>query len=321
MEAPSERDGFDAGRATDHIASAVTRPHYAGPTPPRGAATARSGWRRNRDTIAFLLFFASVVVGILGLAVLLVDVLSRGLPWLDWDFINNFPSRHAEESGVKAALWGTIWIMFLTALFTIPLGISTAIYLEEFAADNWRNRIIRVNIANLAGVPSIIYGLLGLAVFVQWWGLGRSVIAGALTMTLLILPVVIIASQEAIKSVPQEFRDGAYALGATKWQVSKRIVLPLAVPGIMSGVILALSRAIGEAAPMITISALVFLTFTPSGPTDRFTVLPIQIFNWVGLPQDDFRGVAAAGIIVLLVVLLAMNSLAIFVRNKFQKRY
>lgn len=308
-------------RSIRKISTDITQANYMESSSSGDSSLRTWGWRRTRDRVAYTLFVGSVVIGILGLAVLLGEVLIRGLPWLDWDFINSFPSRHAEESGVKAALWGTIWIMGLTALLTIPLGIASAIFLEEFAPDNWITGVVRVNIANLAGVPSIIYGLLGLAIFVQWWDLGRSVIAGALTMTLLILPVVIIASQEAIKAVPQEFRDGALALGATRWQVTKRIVLPMAMPGIMSGIILALSRAIGEAAPMITISALVFLTFTPAGPTDRFTVLPIQIFNWVGLPQDDFRGVAAAGIIVLLAVLLTMNSLAIFVRNKFQKRY
>ncbi len=314
------RPRLDQGHTKSPIAINASLPLHDGPSS-GGLVAATGTWRRFRDRIAYLVFFSSVIIGILGLAILLGEVLTRGLPWLDLDFINNFPSRHADQSGVKAALWGTIWIMGLTALFTIPLGIGTAIFLEEFAPDHWITGVIRVNIANLAGVPSIIYGLLGLAIFVQWWDLGRSVIAGALTMTLLILPVVIIASQEAIKAVPQEFRDGAYALGATRWQVAKRIVLPQAVPGIMSGIILALSRAIGEAAPMITISALVFLTFTPAGPTDRFTVLPIQIFNWVGLPQEDFRGVAAAGILVLLILLLAMNSLAIYVRNKFQRRY
>ena len=277
-------------------------------------------YRRVRDNFFYGLFFASIIIGVAGLTTLIVEVLIEGLPWLSVDFITHYPSRHPEESGLKAALFGSFWIIGLTAAFSIPLGVGTAIYLVEFAADNWLTRIIQVNISNLAGVPSIIYGLLGLAVFVQFMVLGRTIIAGALTMSLLILPIVIMASQEAIRAVPDSYRRAGFALGANRWQVVKTVVLPQAVPGIMSGVILSLSRAIGESAPMIAISALVYLTFIPNDPGDRFTVMPIQIFTWVSQPQDDFRGIASAGIIVLLTVLLTMNAGAIWIRNKYQRR-
>lgn len=286
----------------------------------RKAKSARDAYRRARDVFFHGVFLGSVLLGIAGLLALLVDVLIDGIPWLDIDFITSYPSRFAGRSGILAALMGSVWVVGLTALFSMPVGVATAVYLEEFAGRGWFQRAVQVNIANLAGVPSIIYGLLGLAVFVQLLSMGRSVLAGALTMTLLVLPIVIIASQEAIKAVPGSYRQAAYALGATRWQVVKGVVLPQAVPGIMSGVILALSRAIGEAAPMIAISALVFLTFVPDSPGDKFTVLPIQIYNWISLPQADFKGVASAGIIVLLIVLLAMNAGAIYIRNRFQKR-
>ena len=310
-----------SARVTSPIAASVTRPRYSGPTPPSGSAATRSPWRRWRDRFFFLLFFASVAIGILGLAALVIDVLTDGLGALDFSFINSYPSRHPGESGIRAALFGTIWITLGTAAFAIPIGVATAIYLEEFAPDHWATRLVQLNIANLAGVPSIIYGILGLALFVQALSLDRSVLAGSLTMTLLILPIVIIVSQEAIKAVPNEFRDAAFALGANRWQVVKMVVLPQAIPGIMSGIILALSRAVGEAAPMLMISSLVFLTFIPTSPGDRFTVLPVQIFNWVSLPQPAFQAVASAGIIVLLAVLLSMNSVAIWIRNRYQKRY
>ena len=216
---------------------------------------------------------------------------------------------------------GTVWVVGLTAIFTVPVGIGTAIYLEEFARKNRLTRLIELNISNLAGVPSVIYGLLGLAVFVQFLFNGsRNLTAGALTMTLLILPIVIIASQEAIKAVPSSYRDAAYAMGATRWQVVKTVVMPQAVPGMMSGIILALSRAVGESAPILIISSLVWVTFVPTSPDSKFTVLPLQIFTWVSQPQEDFRSIAAAGIIVLLLILLGMNAVAIWIRNKYQVR-
>jgi phosphate transport system permease protein len=208
----------------------------------------------------------------------------------------------------------------MTALLTVPLGVGTAVYLEEFSANSRFSRLVQLNIANLAGVPSIVYGILGLAVFVSLFGLGRSVLAGGLTLTLLVLPIVIIASQEAIRAVPPSYRDAAYAMGATRWQVVKTVVLPQAVPGIMSGVILALSRAIGEAAPILMISGIVFITYVPDDPGDAFTVLPLQILNWIGQPQSGFRSIAAAGIICLLIMLLTMNAVAIWIRNRYQRR-
>jgi len=274
-----------------------------------------------RDRIFYALFFLAVVVGIAGLAALLIDVLIDGLPFLDWNFMSSYASRRPLQSGILAPMAGTIWVVSLTALFTIPIGVGTAIYLEEFAARNRLTRLIQLNIANLAGVPSVIYGLLGLAVFVQFLFNGsRNLTAGALTMTLLILPIVIIASQEAIKAVPSSYRDAAYAMGATRWQVVKTVVMPQAIPGMMSGIILALSRAIGESAPILIISSLVWVTFVPTSPDSKFTVLPLQIFTWVSQPQQDFRSIAAAGIIVLLAILLTMNAAAIWIRSKYQVR-
>ena len=276
--------------------------------------------RKTLGAFFYTIFLLSVCVGIIGLAVLLFDVLTKGIPWLSWHFITDYPSRHPEEAGLFSALMGTIWLMVMTALFTVPVGVGAAIYLEEYAPRNFFTRFIEINVANLAGVPSIVYGLLGLALFVYLMNLGRSVLAGSLTLSLLVLPIVILASRESIRAVPDSYRQAAYAMGADQWQVIKGVVLPSAVPGILTGTILAMSRAIGEAAPVIAISALVYLTFIPGHPMERFTVLPIQIFNWVSRPQDEFRGLAAAGIIVLLVILLSMNAIAVFLRNKYQIR-
>jgi phosphate transport system permease protein len=274
-----------------------------------------------RDRIFVTGFVLAVVIGILGLAALLFDVLIDGLPFLNWHFLTSYASRKPLDSGILAPLAGTVWIVVMTALFTVPIGVGTAIYLEEFASKSRFNRLIELNIANLAGVPSVIYGLLGLAVFVQFLFNGsRNLTAGALTMTLLVLPIVVIASQEAIKAVPSSYRDAAYAMGANRWQVVKAVVLPQALPGMMSGIILALSRAIGESAPILIISSLVWVTFVPASPDSKFTVLPLQIFTWISQPQHAFRGIAAAGIIVLLIVLLSMNGIAIWIRSRYQTR-
>ncbi len=277
-------------------------------------------YRRVLGGIFYGLFLASVCVGIIGLVVLLYEVLSNGLPWMNWQFITDYPSRHPEEAGLFSALMGTVWLMAMTALFTVPVGVGAAIYLEEYAPRNILTRVIEINVANLAGVPSIVYGLLGLALFVTWFQLGRSILAGSMTLSLLVLPIVILSSREAIRAVPDSYRQAAYAMGADQWQVIKEVILPSAAPGILTGTILAMSRAIGEAAPVIAISALVYLTFVPAHPMDRFTVLPIQIYNWIARPQDEFRGLAAAGIIVLMLILLTMNSIAVFLRNRYQVR-
>ena len=277
--------------------------------------------KRDRvDYIVNYLLFFSVIIAFLTLISLIFDIFNDGWDWFDWQFFNSFPSRKPEIAGIKAAFYGTVLVMSITALLSIPIGISTALYLEMFADDSRFNRFIKVNISNLAGVPSIIYGIIGMAVFVEFFQMGRVILAGALTMTLLILPIIIIASQEAIKQVPGYYMDAALALGATKWQAVVKVILPQSIPGIVSGFILAMSRAIGESAPMIAISALVYITFLPEGPLDRFTVMPIQIYNWISQPQDGFRGLAAAGIILLLIMLLSLNSLAIFLRDYFQRR-
>ena len=276
--------------------------------------------RKRFGTAVYALLVLSVLVGIVGLVTLIAQVLVQGAGWLSLDFITNFPSRFPARAGVWAALWGTVWIMGITFLFAVPVGVGAAVYLEEYAPKNRLTRLIELNIANLAGVPSIVYGLLGLAVFISLLSLGRTVLTGGLTMGLLVMPIVIISSREAIRAVPSTYREAAYGLGATRFQVVASVVLPQAVPGIMTGTILAMSRAIGEAAPMIAIAALTFVTFAPRGPLDRFTVLPIQIYNWVQDPREGFSGLAAAGIIVLLVVLLTMNAVAILIRNKTQTR-
>ena len=265
-----------------------------------------------------ILCVAATLLAVVVLSILLVQVASKGLDRVSWDFINSFPSRKPEDAGIKAALWGTLWMMGITAIFAVPVGLGAAIYLEEYAPRNWLTRVIQVNISNLAGVPSVVYGLLGLAVFVRAMQLERSVLAGALTMALLVLPIIIIAAQESLRAVPNSIREAAYAVGASRSQMVFHQVVPAALPGVLTGVILALSRAIGETAPLIAIGALLFVPFTPSSPFDKFTVLPIQIFNWTSRPQEAFQQNAAAGIIVLLAVLLTMNSIAIFLRNRFQ---
>ena len=276
--------------------------------------------RKTQGAIFYVIFLGAVLVGIVGLITLLVQILIQGVPWLSLHLLTDYPSRHPEQAGLKAAIFGTLWIMGLTAALTIPIGVSAAVYLEEYAPKNWLTSLLEVNISNLAGVPSIVYGLLGLGLFVQLMALGKTVIAGAMTLTLLVLPIVILASREAIRAVPGTYREAAYALGADQWQVIRSVVLPAASPGILTGTILAMSRAIGEAAPIVVISGLVYLTFVPANPLDRFTALPLQIFNWASRPQEDFRELAAAGIIVLLVVLLSMNAVSIVLRNRFQTR-
>ncbi|MDQ3169131.1 MAG: phosphate ABC transporter permease PstA, partial [Acidobacteriota bacterium] len=242
-----------------------------------------------------------LLLALAALAALLYDVLHDGAPRLSWAFLTGFPSRFAENAGIWHALVGSVYVIGLTAALTVPTGIGAAIYLEEYSSGGRLSRIIEINISNLAGVPSIIYGLLGLGLFVRWMNLGSSVLAGSMTLALLVLPVVILSTREALRAVPKSLREGSYALGGTKWQTIWHQVLPSAVPGILTGLILAMSRAIGETAPLITLGALTYVAFTPESIWSPFTVLPIQIFNWVSRPQAAFAENAAAGIVVLLV--------------------
>lgn len=255
------------------------------------------------------------------LAVLFWRILSQGLPYLDWQFLNSLPSRKPEQAGIYTALNGTIWLMAVVAPVTMILGVGAAIYLEEYAKKNKFNSFIQINISNLAGVPSVVYGLLGLTIFVRALALGTSVLAAGLTMSLLVLPVIIVSSQEAIRAVPNKLREASYAMGATKWTTIRKVVLPASLPGILTGAILALSRAIGETAPLVVIGIPLFLASLPTTVFDSFTALPMQIYNWTSRPQAEFQALAAAGIIVLLAMLIIMNSIAIIIRNKFSKRY
>ena len=262
----------------------------------------------------------ATLLALVTLGALLYDIFSDGFERLSWQFLTSFPSRRPAEAGIYAALIGSLYVIALTALIAIPVGVAAALHLEEYANRRGRlARLIEINIANLAGVPSIIYGLLGLGLFVRWLKMGPSVLAGASTLALLVLPVVILATREALRAVPSSLREGSYALGATKWQTTWRQVLPAAFPSILTGLILALSRAIGETAPLITIGALTYVPFAPNGIWSPFTVLPIQVFNWVSRPQAAFAENAAAGIIVLLGVLLIMNATAIALRDRLQR--
>ncbi|MUG73639.1 MULTISPECIES: phosphate ABC transporter permease PstA [Paenibacillus] len=276
--------------------------------------------RKSKNKRFHQLFLASTCFGIVALALLLIQILYQGLGWLDWDFLTNYSSRLPDRAGILAAFVGTLWLMAITAPLTFIIGVATAIYLEEYAKDTLFSRIIQTNIANLAGVPSIVYGLLGLTVFVRLLHLERSILSGALTMTLLVLPIIIVSSQEAIKTVPQSLRNASFALGANRWQTITRVVLPTALPGILTGSILSLSRAIGETAPLIVVGAVAYVAFLPQSPMDTFTAMPIQIFNWASQPQAEFQNVAAAGIILLLIMLLSMNAFAIYLRNKYQRK-
>jgi phosphate transport system permease protein len=273
------------------------------------------------NIISKSIFFVATMFGLVVLGVLLYRIITQGIGYLDLQFLQSLPSRKPEQAGIYAALIGTIWLMGVVAPLSLLIGVGTAIYLEEYAKKNFITGFIKVNISNLAGVPSIVFGLLGLTVFVRALTLGTSVLAAGLTMSLLVLPVIIVASQEAIRAVPRELREASFAMGATKWQTIVRVVLPASIPGIITGAILALSRAIGETAPLVVLGMPLFLAFLPKSLMDMITVLPMQIYNWTGRPQAEFHALAAAGIIVLLAMLLFMNSIAVLIRNKFQKRY
>jgi phosphate transport system permease protein len=279
--------------------------------------------------VGLLVMFSALLV----LAVLFIDLVRDGAPKLNWDFLTSFPSRRAERAGILSAWVGTSLIMLVTASITMPIGVAAAIYLEEYASKNWVTAIIEINVTNLAGVPSIIYGLLALGLFVYQFNLGQSILAAGLTLSLLILPIVIVATRESLRAVPRSIREAAYALGATRWEVTAHHVLPYSTGGILTGMIIGLSRAIGETAPLITIGALSFIAFLPESPfrgefpfvsfawlNEAFTAMPIQMFNWVSRPQPEFQVNAAAAGAILLSMTLLMNGIAIYVRYRFRKR-
>jgi phosphate transport system permease protein len=284
----------------------------------------RSGRDKASTSVFGGLMFASLALAFLGLGAIIYDFASDGAPVVTWDFITKFPSRVIpENSGINSAIWGTIWLMIITAVLVVPIGVMTAIYLEEYAdKDVWYNRMIEINIQNLSAVPSVVYGILGLAFIVRGpLGMGPVLLAGGITLALLVLPVVIIVARESIRAVPPSIREGSLALGATQWQTIWKQVLPGSISGISTGVILALSRAIGETAPLLVIGAAVSPRFNPTGLDSSFTALPIQIFAWTQDPDREFISRAAGAILVLMVILLLMNSVAIWLRNRYEQKW
>ncbi|MDN3668466.1 phosphate ABC transporter permease PstA [Echinicola jeungdonensis] len=275
---------------------------------------------RLKDKIFQVFGLFCTFLGLVVLAIFLIDILLEGLGRIDWDFLTSLPSRKASRAGILTAWAGTLWILVLTAIIAIPLGVSAGVYLEEYGKKSKMANFLEINISNLAGVPSIIYGLLGLEIFVRQMHLGGSLLSGALTLSLLVLPIIIVTTREALKAIPQSLRDASSALGASKWQTIWMQVLPAASGGIMTGIILSLSRAVGEAAPLIVIGALAYVPFVPETPMDEFTVLPIQIFNWVTRPQEEFLINVAAAIIVLLLITFMLNGVAVYLRYRQQKK-
>jgi len=292
------------------------------PKPPRAetAAALEAPQGRTAEYIWRGLCLFAVTAPLVILAILIGDAVLDGLPRLTWKFLTSYPSRFPEQAGLLAALVGSAYLLVLTALLALPLGVGAAIYLEEYARPNRLTAFIELNINNLAGVPSIIYGLLGLQLFVRALQLERSLLAGAATLAIMLLPMIITAAREALRTVPLSLREAGFALGGDRWQTIRQIVLPMSLPGILTGVILSLARAIGETAPLITIGALTYVAFLPNSLKSPFTALPIQIFNWVSRPQKEFHANAAAGIIVLLTLMLLLNALAIWLRNRTQRR-
>ena len=272
------------------------------------------------DQVFKYVAMAFTIFALVILLVLLIDIFSSGLERINWSFFTSLPSRFAEKSGIMTALAGMMSLLFFTIIISLPVGVLAGIYLQEYGKKNKFAKFIEINISNLAGVPSVIYGILGLTLFVRILNMGNSLIAGALTLALLILPIIIVATREAIKAVPDSLREASYGMGATKWQTTSKVVLPSALGGILTGIILAVSRAIGETAPLLVIGALVYVPFIPEGPNDQFTTLPIQIFNWTTRPQEAFIVNAAAGIIVLLLITFLLNGIAIYIRNKWYKK-
>lgn len=277
--------------------------------------------RKAKDKFLKIITIIATLVGVIFLLVLLIQIFSKGFKYLNWDFLTGFPSSRPERAGIAPAIVGSMYILVLTILISVPLGIGTAIYLELYAKPSKLTEFIKLNIQNLAGVPAIVYGILGLGVFVKFFMLGSSIISGALTLSLLVLSPIIISSQEALKTVPYSFYEGALALGVSKWQAIKGVVLPCAISNIITGIVLSLARAVGEASPLIVVGAATFLRFLPKSLLDGFTVLPIQIYNWTSRPEPEFQYLASAGIIVLLVIVFMFNILAIIIRKKFEKKY
>ena len=277
--------------------------------------------RKAKDKILKIITIIATLVGVIFLLVLLIQIFSKGFKYLNWDFLTGFPSSRPERAGIAPAIVGSMYILVLTILISVPLGIGTAIYLELYAKPSKLTEFIKLNIQNLAGVPAIVYGILGLGVFVKFFMLGSSIISGALTLSLLVLSPIIISSQEALKTVPYSFYEGALALGVSKWQAIKGVVLPCAISNIITGIVLSLARAVGEASPLIVVGAATFLRFLPKSLLDGFTVLPIQIYNWTSRPEPEFQYLASAGIIVIFVIVFMFNILAIIIRKKFEKKY
>lgn len=279
--------------------------------------------RSAKDLVFRIFMFAGIGIALGSLATLLANVIIEGLPRLNADLVSNMPSARPRRAGIQSAVFGSLWVVLTTAVISLPTGIGAAIYLEEFARrDRWYNRLIELNVQNLAAVPSVVYGILGLAFIKRGpLGLGSTVLTAALVLSMLVLPTVVIVSREAIRAVPDSFRQGSLALGATKWETVRHHVLPNAMPGILTGTILSISRALGESAPLLMLGALTFITFNPTGLDSQYTVLPIQIFSYISSAKQEFKPLAAASIVVLLAVLLALNAAAIFLRNKYQKRW
>lgn len=275
---------------------------------------------RYKDLVFQIFGIISTLVGLVLLSIFIFSILKEGIGRIDLDFLSSLPSRKAEKAGILTAWTGTMWIFFLTAIISITIGVAAGLYLEEYAKKNWLNNLLEINISNLAGVPSVIYGILGLEIFVRTLRLGGSLLAGSFTLSLLILPIIIVATREALKAVPSTIREAAYGLGASKWQTTSMQVLPAAAGGISTGVILALSRAVGETAPLIVIGALAYVPFVAKSPMDEFTVLPMQIFNWTSRPDHNFVINAAAGIIILLGITFLLNGIAVYLRNRWQKK-
>ncbi len=294
---------FGSGK---NISSVMNKRHFISP--------------KLKDKLFEIFAICCTSFGLLTLLVLLIDIVIKGIGRINWSFFVNLPSRHPDQSGIYTALAGMVSLLIITLIIALPIGILSGIYLQEYGKRNRFAKFIEINISNLAGVPSVIYGILGLQIFVRWAGLGNSILAGALTLALLIMPVIIVSTREAIKAVPDSLREAAFGLGATKWQTIRGVVLPASFGGILTGIILSVSRAIGETAPLIVVGALAYVPFIPEGPMDQYTSLPIQIFNWTSRPQQGFITNAAAGIIVLLLFTFILNGAAIYLRNKWYKK-